>query len=145
MIKVKQLLESKGRKVWSIAPGDTVYEALEKMADKDVGALLVMEGKTPVGIFSERDYARKIILKGKFSKDTPVSEVMERKLTFVSPGETIAHCMALMTQRHIRHLPVMEKGRLSGIVSIGDVVNQIISEQESTINELENYITHQVG
>ena len=141
MKTVKELLRVKGYQVWSIGPDATVYEALTLMAEKDVGALLVLDSGQLVGILSERDYARKIVLKGKTSRETPVREIMTEKVVWVRPDQTIEECMALMTNKHIRHLPVMEEGRLLGVISIGDVVKDIISEQEFVIAQLENYIT----
>jgi len=140
MKTVKQLLDAKGHNVWIIAPNASVYEALKLMADKDVGALLVLEGGKLVGIISERDYARKVILKGKFSKDTPVHEIMTTRLVYVHPEQTIQECMALMTDQHIRHLPVLAGADLVGLVSIGDLVKAIISEQEFLIQNLQDYI-----
>ncbi len=145
MHTVRQILRAKGSDVWSIAPQASVYEALKMMADKNVGALLVINEGKLVGIFSERDYARKAILKGKSSKETPVSELMTKKVFYVSPGDTMEDCMALITARRIRHLPVMENQQLIGIVSIGDVVNRLISDQQFTIRELEKYITGSYG
>ncbi len=140
MKTVKQLLDAKGHNVWIIAPDASVYEALKLMADKDVGALLVLEGGKLVGIISERDYARKVILRGKFSKDTPVHEIMTTRLVYVHPEQTIQECMALMTDQHIRHLPVLAGADLVGLVSIGDLVKAIISEQEFLIQNLQDYI-----
>ena len=141
MATVRQLLRTKGNEIWSVAPQATVYEALQVMSEKDVGALLVLDKGNLVGIFSERDYARKLILKGRFSKDTTVTELMTHEVLYVEPQSTIEDCMALMTARRIRHLPVIEKERLIGIVTIGDVVKQIISDQEFTIRQLGTYIT----
>jgi len=138
---VSQLLDAKGREVWWVTPETSVYDALVLMAEKNCGALLVLEANKLVGIFSERDYARKIILKGKASKDTTVKEIMSTEVFYVRPEQTIDECMALMTARRIRHLPVLEGGRLAGMISIGDVVKAVISEQEFTIKQLENYIT----
>jgi len=138
---VSEMLKGKGRDVWTVSPDSTVYDALQVMADKNVGALMVLENDQVVGVFSERDYARKVILKGKASKDTPVSEIMSTKLVWVRPDQTIEDCMNLMTNRRIRHLAVLEEGRLIGVISIGDVVKAIISEQEFTIQQLEQYIT----
>ena len=137
---VRQLLQVKGSRVFDIHPQATVYEALERMAQHDVGALLVLEEGQLVGIFSERDYARKIILMGRASRDTPVHEVMTTDLVTVSPEATVGECMALMTQHRIRHLPVMEGGRLAGVISIGDVVKTIMTEQEFLIAQLQQYI-----
>ena len=138
---VSEMLKGKGRDVWTVSPDSTVYDALQVMADKNVGALMVLENDQVVGVFSERDYARKVILKGKASKDTPVSDIMSTKLVWVRPGQSIEDCMNLMTNRRIRHLAVLEEGRLIGVISIGDVVKAIISEQEFTIQQLEQYIT----
>ena len=140
MKTVKQLLDAKGHTVWIIAPDASVYEALKLMADKDVEALLVLEAGKLVGIMSERDYARKVILKGKFSKDTLVREIMTVRLIIVHPEQTVQECMALMTDRHIRHLPVLAGEELVGLVSIGDLVKAIISEQEFLIQNLQDYI-----
>ncbi|PZA08452.1 MULTISPECIES: CBS domain-containing protein [unclassified Meiothermus] len=137
---VRQLLQLKGNRVFDISPQATVYEALERMAQHDVGALLVLEEGRLVGIFSERDYARKIILMGRASRETPVREVMTTDLVTVSPEATVGECMALMTERRIRHLPVMEGGRLVGVISIGDVVKAIMTEQEFLIAQLQQYI-----
>jgi len=142
VIIVRQLLRTKGHDIWSIAPDDSVYDALKLMADRDVGALLVLEEGNLVGILSERDYARKVILRGKSSMDTPVEEIMTQKVISVSPEQTIAECMTLMTDKHVRHLPVFEDDRLIGLVSIGDVVKAIISQQEFIIEQLERYITN---
>ena len=141
MKSVSQLLRAKGHEVWWITPDTSVYDALKLMADKNVGALLVLEADNLVGIFSERDYARKVILKGKSSKDTPVKEIMSSQVFYVRPEQSIEECMALMTDKRIRHLPVLEGNQLVGMISIGDVVKAIISEQEFTIKQLENYIT----
>jgi CBS domain-containing protein len=141
MITVEKLIKTKGANVWSIAPQATVYEALQTMSEQDVGALVVVEEEKLVGIFTERDYARKLILEGKFSKDTAVSELMTHEVLYVEANNTLADCMVLMTDNRVRHLPVLENGQLSGIVTIGDVVKQIISDQELTIQQLEKYIT----
>ena len=141
MTTIAQLLNTKGDQIWSIEPKATIYEALEIMSEKEIGALLVMEDGKLTGIFSERDYARKVILKGKSSKETPVGELMTKKVFYIDPQKTINDCMAMMTAKRIRHVPVIEDNQVMGIVTIGDVVNQIISEQEVTINHLENYIT----
>jgi CBS domain-containing protein len=141
MKTVRQLLQAKGFSVWAVDPDATVFTALELMAEKNVGALLVLQEGRMIGIFSERDYARKIILKGKHSKDTLVREVMTESPICVGPDKSIEECMALMTDNHIRHLPVLEGDHLLGVVSIGDVVKSIIMEQQGTITDLENYIT----
>lgn len=141
MKTVKKLLEAKGHEVWTVSPQTRVFDALKAMADKDVGALVVMEGEQVVGIFSERDYARKIILQGKSSKETSVKEIMAKKVLYASPDMTVEECMAVMTDKRIRHLPVMEGGKVVGVISIGDVVKAIISDQKFTIEQLERYIT----
>jgi CBS domain-containing protein len=137
---VGQLLNVKGHSVWTTAPDATVFESLQLMADKDVGALVVLEAGKVVGIMSERDYARKVILKSKFSKDTLVSEIMTPRVIAVHPQQTVQECMALMSDKHIRHLPVIENDQLVGIVSIGDLVKELISEQEFVIQNLQAYI-----
>ena len=141
MTTIAQLLNTKGYQIWSVEPKATIFEALEIMSEKEIGALLVMEDGKLTGIFSERDYARKVILKGKSSKETPVGELMTKKVFYIDPQKTTNDCMAMMTAKRIRHVPVIEDNQVMGIVTIGDVVNQIISEQEVTINHLENYIT----
>ena len=140
MKTVGALLKSKGRDIWTISPLATVFQALELMAEKDVGALPVVQNGKLVGIFSERDYARKIILLGRASKDTTVSELMTQTVFYVSPDNTFEDCMALMTSKQIRHLPVLENGRLEGIITLGDVVKKIISAQQFRIGELEKYV-----
>ena len=141
MTTIAQLLNAKGDQIWSVEPKATIFEALEIMSEKEIGALLVMEDGKLTGIFSERDYARKVILKGKSSKETPVGELMTKKVFYIDSQKTINDCMVMMTAKRIRHVPVIEDNQVMGIVTIGDVVNQIISEQEVTINHLENYIT----
>ena len=141
MTTIAQLLNAKGNQIWSVEPKATIFEALEIMSEKGIGALLVMEDGKLTGIFSERDYARKVILKGKSSKETLVEELMTKKVFYIDSQNTINDCMAMMTAKRIRHVPVIEDNQVVGIVTIGDVVNQIISEQEVTINHLENYIT----
>jgi CBS domain-containing protein len=140
MATVEKLLQVKGNKTWTIAPQATVYAAVQLMSDKNVGALMVMEAGKPVGIFTERDYARKLILKGKSSQTTTVRELMTAEVLYVEPRNSIEDCMQLMTNKRVRHLPVLAEGELIGIVTIGDVVKQIISDQESTIAQLEKYI-----
>ncbi len=140
MITVRQLLRGKGHDVWHIAPDASVYDALMLMAIKEIGSLLVIEGEKLVGIISERDYARKVVLKEKTSMDTPVKEIMTQEVISLRPEQTIQECMALMTDKRIRHLPVLENDRLVGIISIGDVVKAIISQQEFMIEQLERYI-----
>jgi CBS domain-containing protein len=138
---IRQILRVKGREVWSLPPEASVYEAIEMMAAKRVGALLVVDRGKLVGIISERDYARKVILKGKSSKHTLVKEIMTSPVIFVTPDHTVDECMRIVTANRIRHLPVMERDRLVGIISIGDLVNSIISAQAATIRHLNNYIT----
>jgi CBS domain-containing protein len=145
MKTVRELLQAKGYDIWSVTPDDSVYDALKLMADKNVGAVLVTEAGNLVGILSERDYARKVILKGKTSKDTPVREIMTEKVVYVRPDQTSDECMAVMTDKRVRHLPVIENGQLIGIISIGDVVKEIISHQEFMLEQLENYITGRVS
>ncbi len=140
MKNVAQLLEGKGREVHTIGPEARVIDALKLMAEKDVGALIVTEGSKPAGIISERDYARKVILHGKSSHDIAVREIMTSKLVTVQPRQTVEECMALMTSKRIRHLPVIEGERLVGVLSIGDLVKEVIAEQEATIKQLESYI-----
>lgn len=141
MKTVTQLLRAKGHEILSVSPEVPVFEALQMMADKNVGALLVVEGGSLVGIFSERDYARKVILKGKTSKETPVREIMSSHVLYVRPHQTIEDCMALMTDKRVRHLPVLDDEKLVGVISIGDVVKAVIAEQEFVIEQLQNYIT----
>jgi CBS domain-containing protein len=137
---VAEILDQKGRNVWTAAPTDTVREALSKMADHNVGALVVTNDKQVIGVISERDYARKVIIKGKSSLDTSVEDIMAVDPRCVSPETTISECMAMMTDKRIRHLPVIEGTALIGLVSIGDVVKTVISECESKVGELEGYI-----
>lgn len=141
MKTVKDVLNAKVKQISSIAPDATVFEALKLMAEKEVGALLVMEGDRLIGILSERDYARKVIIQGKSSKETSVREIMSEKVMVVNPANTIEECMALMTEKYVRHLPVVENGKVTGVVSIGDVVKCIISEQHFIIDNLVKYIT----
>jgi len=140
MKTVAQLLQAKPAGVVSIRPDVPVLDALKLLADKDVGAVLVMDGPALVGIVSERDYARKVALKGKSSGDTPVSEIMTREVMFVTPAQTNEECMALMTEKRARHLPVIDNGRVVGVLSIGDLVKDAISEQQFIIDQLERYI-----
>jgi signal transduction histidine kinase/CBS domain-containing protein len=142
MVTVKDLLKGKGRQIYSTSPDATVYEALTLMADKAVGALVVLEETKLVGIISERDYARKIILKGKFSKNTLVREIMATEIVCVSPSETAEGCMALMTDKMIRHMPVLDAGRLVGLISIGDVVKSVISSQEASQTVINSLLSH---
>jgi CBS domain-containing protein len=138
---VRQLLQTKGKNVWSITPGTSVLDALKLMADKNIGALMVIDGERLAGIFSERDYARKVTLKGKSSRELTVAEIMTTDVISVRPEQTIVDCMELMTEKRIRHLPVIDAGRTVGVISIGDVVKSIISVQKDTITHLEEYIT----
>jgi CBS domain-containing protein len=141
MKTVQQLLESKRHSVASVTPETTVLDALRMMAEKEIGAVLVYQDDRMVGIFSERDYARQVILKGKASKDTPVKEVMTARVAYIRPEQTVDDCMALMTDKKIRHLPVLEGGKVTGVISIGDVVKAVISEKQFIIQQLENYIS----
>ena len=141
MVSVRQLLNRKGSEVLSISPKATVREAITLMATRNIGALPVMEDDALLGIITERDYARNVILKGRSSKDTCVDEVMSTGLTTVRPDQSVTDCMELMTERRIRHLPVIEEGRVVGIISIGDVVMAVISNQASMIEHLEGYIS----
>lgn len=138
---VKHILDSKGRQIWRIRPNDSVLDAIKLMAEKEIGALLVMQDESLIGIVSERDYARKIILKGKSSRDTPVSAIMTAQVAQVEPVETVENCMELMTDRRVRHLPVVDEGKVVGVLSIGDLVKAVIADQQFTIEQLENYIT----
>ena len=141
MATVQQLLESKDNNVWSISPETTVFEGLQVMAEKNIGALLVTRADKLIGIFSERDYARKVILKGKASKDTTIGELMTREVVYTTPEDSLDECMALMTAKHIRHLPILNKDKLIGLLTLGDLVKQIMSNQEFKIQELEKYIS----
>jgi CBS domain-containing protein len=140
MKTVRQLLQAKGGALHSVSPDTRVFEALKLMAEKEIGALVVLEGGALAGIMSERDYARKVILHGKSSHDIPVRDIMTSQVVTVTPGQTVDQCMALMTSKRIRHLPVTEAGKLVGLVSIGDLVKEVIAEQEQTIRQLESYI-----
>jgi len=141
MSKVRDILNTKSGKIESISPKATVYEALEKMSEKEIGALVVLDKKKVVGIISERDYARKVILLGKTSKQTLVKEVMTTNLVSVAPDTSVEDAMVLMTGKHVRHLPVFEKTKFVGIISIGDVVKSIISNKDFLIGQLSDYIT----
>lgn len=142
MATVQRLLEIKGGEVWSVAPETMVFEALQLMARRNVGALLVLEGDRLAGIISERDYARSIALKDRSSRITPVREIMTGDVISVRPEQTMEECMALMTEHHVRHLPVLDQAsRLAGVISIGDVVKHIISEKDFLIEQLESYIS----
>jgi CBS domain-containing protein len=135
------VMQTKRGVVWSTGPGASVFEAIELMAEKEVGALVVMEQGELVGIVSERDYARKVVLQGRSSKETPVAEIMSCPVVCVSPQHTVGECMRVVTDQRIRHLPVMENGSIVAVVSIGDLVNWVIREQETTIRHLEAYIS----
>ncbi len=141
MKTVGVVLQGKGNTVWSVRPDDTVFDALRLMAEKRVGALLVLDGVRVVGIFSERDYARRGILEGRASKTTPVREIMTDRVMVVAPSHSLEECLALMTDKRIRHLPVMEEEALIGVVSIGDLVKGIIDEQRFLIEQLERYVS----
>ncbi|MFI5251690.1 MAG: CBS domain-containing protein [Bacteroidota bacterium] len=141
MTTVRNIIQAKGSNVWAIGPTASVFEALKLMAEKNVGVLLIREGEAVVGILSERDYARKIALKGLTSHKVLVKEIMTAKVISIAPEQSIDDCMAIMLEKHIRHLPVMENNLLRGIVSIGDVVKAIVAEREQTIEHLTNYIT----
>jgi CBS domain-containing protein len=138
---ISEILSHKGNAVWSISPDATVFDAIQMMADKNIGALLVTENSKLVGIISERDYMRKIVVKGKASKTTAVREILSSHVIHVSPAHTVEECMRLMTDHHFRHLPVLDGDKILGIVSIGDLVNWIISAQHTTISQLQTYIT----
>ncbi|HUX60776.1 MAG TPA: CBS domain-containing protein [Ignavibacteriaceae bacterium] len=141
MKTVSEILKLKGSEVFSVSPDSSVYDALRIMADKQIGALLVVDEGEVSGIMSERDYARKVILQGKLSKDTLVREIMSARVLFVTKEQSTEDCMALMINKRIRHLPVFENERLAGLISIGDVVKAVIDEKEFTIDQLVNYIT----
>ena len=146
MKKVAQILRSKSDPtVYSVVPTASMFDALTLMAEKNIGALLIMEGETIVGMLSERDYARKIVLMGRSSKETPVRDVMTRPVLYVGPQQSTEECMALMTEKRLRHLPVLEDGKLIGLISIGDLVKDIISEQNFVIEQLQFYISGQRG
>ncbi|WP_293659683.1 CBS domain-containing protein [Rhodoferax sp. OV413] len=141
MRPILELLEKHGGSIWSLSPEDSVYQALEMLADCDVGALLVMEGDRLVGVFSERDYTRKIALAGRSSKDTKVKDIMTAKVMVVSPQTRTQECMALMSQKRIRHLPVVDGDKVLGMVSISDLMDDIIKDHEQTISQLQSYIS----
>ena len=140
MTKLQVLLEGKGHDVWSVHPDDTVLDAIKVLAEKDIGALIVIKDDKPVGIFSERDYARNVYLKGKSSPETPVRDVMAAPVICVRPDQSVDECMALMTEKRFRHLPVVDGDELVGMVSIGDLVKSVIAEQQFNIEKLEHYI-----
>jgi CBS domain-containing protein len=141
MNTIRNLLKAKGTKVWSIEPDATVYDAIRLMAEKGIGALMVTEGDKLVGVMSERDYARQVILKGRASQSTPVRDIMTSKVFTVNPSDRVQACLALMTDKRIRHLPVLEGDKLVGVVSIGDLVRVIIEDQRSTIEQLTAYVS----
>lgn len=138
---VRQLLAEKGAQVWTIGPDDTVYEAIRLMADENVGALLVMEEGRPVGLITEREYARHVALEGRASRDTEVGEIMLRSVVYARPEQSIEEAMAVMTEKRVRHLPVLDDGRVVGLISIGDLVKAIIAEQRFVIDQLAHYIS----
>ncbi len=140
MKTVRDILRQKGGEVYTVSPREKVFDAIKRLAELGVGSLVVVDQGRPVGLFSERDYTCKVALEGKSSRDTPVEEIMSRKLVVVSPETTTNECMALMTENRIRHLPVVEEGRLVGLVSIGDIVKDIINEQQFVIEQLEKYV-----
>src|SRR5271170_7547136 len=139
--KISSLIAKKGGQVWSLAPTASVYDAIAMMAEKEVGALPIVDGGKLLGIVSERDYARKVILKGKSSKETAVTEIMSSPVIFVSPQHTVGDCMRIITENRIRHLPVVQNAAVVGLISIGDLVNWIVTEQQETIRHLEAYIS----
>lgn len=138
---VNDIMRLKGGVIWSVSPQATAYEALELMARQNIGAVVVLDGESLVGIFSERDYARKVVLRGRSSRETKVSDLMTRKVFYVKPESTADECLHLMSSHHIRHLPVMDGARLAGIISVGDVVKTILRDRDFQIQQLENYIT----
>ena len=140
-VSVGTLLDRKGRKVFSIAPDASVYSAIEEMAERGVGALVVLQDGRLAGILSERDYTRKVILAGRLSRETRAEEIMSSEVLTVEPEATVGHCLRLMSERRVRHLPVMENGVVVGVLSIGDLVKKVIAEQENTIDQLQSYIT----
>lgn len=144
MVLVKHILEKKGSEIWSISPEAKIFDALTLMAEKNVGALLVMDGEEIEGIISERDYARKVILSGKSSKTCPVKEIMSSKVFYVNRNTSLEECMALMSEKHFRHLPVCEEGKVVGLISIGDVVKGTIAQKDFVIEQLGNYIMGKV-
>ena len=141
MYTIQSLLDSKGMQVWTIGPDATVYEGIELLDEKNIGALMVVDGDQVLGVFSERDYVRKIIIKGRSSKDTPIRDIMTSDIIHAELDATIDDCMSLMTEKHIRHLPIYADGKLTGMISIGDLVKAIIAEQQRTIEHLGHYIT----
>ena len=140
MATVRQILDAKGHDVSTIGPDDTVYDAIKKMADENIGSLVVMDGEKIIGIITERHYARKVFLKGKTSPSTLVKDIMSTRVICAWPDQSVEECMAVMTEKAVRHLPVLENKRLAGLISIGDLVKSIISDQKFTIEQLERYI-----
>ena len=140
MRTVQQLLDEKGHDIQSVHPDESVYDAIQKLANANIGSLIVVEDDRPVGIFTERDYARSVILKGKSSPTTPVRDIMTTRVVYAQPEQTVEECMAVMTDKHIRHLPVLDGEKLIGMISIGDLVKSIIAEQKFTIEQLEHFI-----
>ena len=140
MVTVKQLLDEKGHEVWSVSPDQTVYDAVQTMSERDTGALMVMDAERLVGVISERDYARKVVLEGHTSRDVKVADIMTRRVIYATLGQTVEECLAMMTDKRVRHLPVMDGERVAGVVSIGDLVKTIIDEQRHVIEQLEQYI-----
>ncbi len=140
MRTVKQLLDEKGHDIQSVHPDESVFDAIQKLANANIGSLIVVEDGRPVGIFTERDYARSVILKGKSSPTTPVRDIMTTRVVYAQPEQTVEECMAVMTDKHIRHLPVLDGEKLIGMISIGDLVKSIIAEQKFTIEQLEHFI-----
>lgn len=141
MKSVSDILNAKGHDIWAVKPDDTIFDSLQLMADKGIGALLVMDGEKLIGIVTERDYARKVILEGKSSKSSPIADIMTSKVLCVSPERTVEECMVLMTDKRARHLPVVDDERVVGVLSIGDLVKAVISEQQTLIDQLQHYIS----
>jgi CBS domain-containing protein len=141
MASVKQVLQTKGHDIWSVGPEVSVYDAIAEMARKEVGALVVLEGESLVGVVSERDYARKVVLQGRSSRDTKIREIMTTRVVYARPDQSVEDCMAMMTDKRIRHLPVMDGDKLLGVLSIGDLVKSIMEEQKHVIEQLEQYIS----
>jgi len=141
MATVRQLLNEKGHDVFTVGPGETVFDAIRKMAEKNIGSLVVCEGPRPVGIITERHYARNVFLKGRASPSTLVRDIMETQVWYARPDQTVDECMAVMSNKRVRHLPVIDQGKLIGIISIGDLVKNIISDQKFTIEQLTHYIS----
>ena len=141
MTTVRQLLKEKGHNIFTVGPDETVFDAIRKMADENIGSLVVCEGKKLIGIITERHYARNVFLKGRASPSTLVKDVMETQVVFVRPDQTVDECMAVMSEKRVRHLPVMDQGKLIGIISIGDLVKNIISDQKFTIDQLTDFIS----